>query len=213
MMITFGYKTKFSSIVRALAAIGIGLVMVFGSDAPVTVVKIIACFLFASGVVSLFYGISSRRQSGSLQLMSVNAVVDIVLGLLLFLNPTWVAGFIVSLIGIALVIFGGLQLLVLSTMMTLLGTRFTSLLLSIAAIAGGILLVFNPFSVRVMGVIAGCLLILYGISELLSTARVVKAKKEYEIRYADDISAPSQGDASISSVIDAKEAEFHKADE
>ena len=51
-MITFGYNNKFSSILRSLAAIAIGLVMVCATDATTTVVKIIAAFLFAAGIVS-----------------------------------------------------------------------------------------------------------------------------------------------------------------
>ena len=47
-MITFGYNNKFSTALRALAAIGIGLVMVFSTEATVNVVKIIAAFLFAA---------------------------------------------------------------------------------------------------------------------------------------------------------------------
>ena len=57
-MITFGYNNKFSTALRALAAIGIGLVMVFSTEATVNVVKIIAAFLFAAGMVSL--GSASR---------------------------------------------------------------------------------------------------------------------------------------------------------
>ena len=38
-MITLGYKTKFDSVTRAIAAIGIGLVMAFGGNAPTLVVK------------------------------------------------------------------------------------------------------------------------------------------------------------------------------
>ena len=33
---------------------------------------------------------------------------------------------------------------------------------------------FNPFTIGVMGVIAGCLLIVYGIAELISTFRLSK---------------------------------------
>ena len=44
-MITFGYNNKFSTALRALAAIGIGLVMVFSTEATVNVVKIIAACL------------------------------------------------------------------------------------------------------------------------------------------------------------------------
>ena len=117
-MFTFGYKTSFSSILRALATIGIGLVMIFDNAASVTVVKVVAAFLLASGIVSLVYGFIRNKRDGVLPLMAVNAVVDLILGILLFLNPVWVAGFIVTLIGIVLILFGGIQLLALAGAMS-----------------------------------------------------------------------------------------------
>ena len=113
-MFTFGYKTTLSSILRSLASIGIGLVMIFDNEASETVVKVVAAFLFASGLVSLVYGLIRNKKEGLLPLMAVNAVVDILIGVLLFLNPGWVAGFIITLIGIVLILFGGLQLLALA---------------------------------------------------------------------------------------------------
>ena len=121
-MFTFGYKTTLSSILRSLASIGIGLVMIFDNEASETVVKVVAAFLFASGLVSLVYGLIRNKKEGLLPLMAVNAVVDILIGVLLFLNPGWVAGFIITLIGIVLILFGGLQLLALAGTMSLLGT-------------------------------------------------------------------------------------------
>ena len=135
-MFTFGYKTTLSSILRSLASIGIGLVMIFDNEASETVVKVVAAFLFASGLVSLVYGLIRNKKEGLLPLMAVNAVVDILIGVLLFLNPGWVAGFIITLIGIVLILFGGLQLLALAGTMSLLGTGFGTLILSVCAVVG-----------------------------------------------------------------------------
>ena len=179
-MITLGYKTKFDSITRAVAAIGIGLVMVFGGNAPMMVVKIIAILLILAGIASLVYGIIKSKENKLYQLLLVNAVLDIVIGLLLFLNPQWIAGVIVYAIGIVLILFGALQLIVLAGTMSLLGAGFSSLILSVCAVVGGAFLLFNPFTINVMSVIAGILLMLYGVSELISTFKVVKAKKEYD---------------------------------
>ena len=60
-MFTFGYKTTLSSILRSLASIGIGLVMIFDNEASETVVKVVAAFLFASGLVSLVSSATRRR--------------------------------------------------------------------------------------------------------------------------------------------------------
>lgn len=215
-MITFGYKTKFSSIFRALAAIGIGLLMILGTgSATETVVKIIACFLFASGLVSLIHGLVTERQAGTFPLFGVNAAVDIILGLVLFLNPSLVAGFIVSMIGVVLIIFGVLQFIVLMSAMSLLGSGFASLILSIAAVLGGIFLIFKPLSKpSLMAIFAGCFLVLYGAQELLSTWKVNKAVKEYEIRRTQEPAQEASPSQTIPNVpTDAKEVEYEKVDE
>lgn len=214
IMFTFGYKSSFSSILRALAAVGIGLVMVFDNAASVTVVKVIAAFLLASGVVSLVYGFIRNRRDGVLPLMAVNAVVDLILGLLLFLNPVWVAGFIVTLIGIVLILFGGIQLLALAGTLSLLGAGFSTLILSICAVVGGAFLLFNPFGERIMSICAGSFLLLYGVSELISSWRIRKAKEAYEIRFnATQEDQPEPDVIETPGLDDAKEVNYTKVDE
>lgn len=211
---TFGYKSSFSSILRALAAIGIGLVMVFDNEASETVVKVIAMFLIASGLVSLAYGFIRNKKEGVLPLMTVNAAVDLILGALLFFNPAWVAGFIVTLIGIALILFGGLQLFALAGTLSLLGAGFSTLILSVCAVIGGAFLLFNPFGERIMSICAGSLLVLYGVSELISSWRIRKAKDAYEIRFnTPEEPQPEQEVIDTSGIADAKEADFTKVDE
>ena len=183
-MILFGYKTSFSSVLRALPAIGIGLVMLLRTDATVLVVKIIAVFLFAAGVVSLVHGLV-RRKDGALPLMGVNTVVDILLGLVLYFWPGFVAGFIVSAVGVVLILFGLLQFIVMFGTVSLLGAGLLPLLLSGVAVVIGVTLLFQPWENTVMGRLAGIALIYYGVTELLSAHRVSKAKKAYEIRFAD----------------------------
>ena len=200
-MITFGYKSKISSILRAVAAIGIGLVMIVATDASIMVVKIIATFIMAAGVASLIVGLVNSKTL-SLPLMLVNAALDLVIGLLLFLYPTQVAGFIVYLIGIGLVLLGILQLIVLIGSFSIIGGGFSALILSICAIVGGIVLLFNPFTLKVMSVLAGVALIVYGVQELISAWRIRKAVKIEEVRKLD-----------TSGIDDAVEAEFFKDEE
>lgn len=212
-MFTFGYKTTLSSILRSLASIGIGLVMIFDNEASETVVKVVAAFLFASGLVSLVYGLIRNKKEGLLPLMAVNAVVDILIGVLLFLNPGWVAGFIITLIGIVLILFGGLQLLALAGTMSLLGTGFGTLILSVCAVVGGAFLLFSPFGERVMGICAGSFLVLYGVSELISSWRIRKAKEAYEIRFnTREEPQPDQDIIETSGLDDAKEVDYTKVD-
>lgn len=211
-MITFGYNNKFSIILRSLAAIAIGLVMVCATDATTTVVQIIAAFLFAAGIVSFAYGFANRK-SGTFGLMTVNAVVDIVIGLILFLWPGFVAGVIVAIIGIVILIFGVIQILALAGTMSLLGSGGLNILLACLAIGGGIVLIFNPFSERVMSILAGVFLIYYGITDLISMRRVSKAKKEYEIHFTETRVDPDSTIDVDDDFDGIKDVDYHKIDE
>lgn len=211
-MITFGYNNKFSSILRSLAAIAIGLVMVCATDATTTVVQIIAAFLFAAGIVSFAYGFAHRK-SGTFGLMTVNAVVDIVIGLILFLWPGFVAGVIVTIIGIVILAFGVIQILALAGTMSLLGSGGLNILLAFLAVAGGIVLIFNPFSERVMSILAGVFLIYYGITDLISMRRVSKAKKEYEIHFTETRVDPDSTIDVDDDFDGIKDVDYHKIDE
>lgn len=211
-MITFGYKSKVSSILRAAAAIAIGLVMIISNEATVSVVKIIAAFLFASGVVSLIYGIIHKKE-GALTLMATNAMIDMAIGMVLFFFPQFVTGVIVVIIGIVLVIFGLMQIVVLASSMALIGLGFFAFLLPVLAVIGGVLLLFNPFSIKVMCIIAGVCLTIYGVSELLSMFKVEKAKQEYEIRFpsANDPEGPNSSvNAGGATLDNVKEVDFKK---
>ena len=112
-MITFGFRNKFSGVARASIAIILGLIMIIwrGSILPL-IVKVIAAVMIASGIVSLAYGIINKN-NGALGLSVFNTVVDIVIGILLFIYPNQVADFVVILIGIALTVFGIFQVIAL----------------------------------------------------------------------------------------------------
>lgn len=180
-MIFFGYKNKFSCILRAVLAITAGIFLLF------------------------------------------------------FFNSA-VAKIIVSLIGVAILIFGVLQLLVVIGTMSLLGRGGSPILLSVVAIAGAILLIFNPFSERIMAVLAGCFLIYYGVSDILSLIRVTRARKAFEEKFGSKASqggpfggsstrqsaerademydrGPSRKVGSNSSLNDAKDVDYQKIDD
>lgn len=211
-MILFGYKTKFSSILRALSAIGIGLVMLFRTDASVVVVRIVAVLLVVAGIVSFIHGYVKRKE-GALPLMSVNAGVDILLGLVLFFWPGAVAGFIIAAIGVVLIIFGILQFVVMSGTVSLLGAGFLPLCLSALAVIGGVTLLMNPWENTVMSRLAGIALIYYGITELLSTHRMVKAKEAYEIQFAEKKEAQQPTSAPTDYLETATDVSYEKVED
>ncbi len=209
-MITFGYKSGVNGPLRALIALAVGVLMVIRPDeALATVVKIIAAFILASGLVSLIVGLRNRK-NGSLPLMSFNAAVNLLIGMVLFIMPGFVARFIIYLIGFALLAFGVMQLVALASARRLMNMGLGVFVLpAVVTLIGGFLL-FNPFAENVMVMIAGTALVVYGASELFSSWKMKKAMDEYEIHQAPVQEAPESQDDTLT---DVREVDYEKVDE
>lgn len=208
-MITFGYRNKINGVMRAVAALGIGVIMVAVPDRAMSlVVQIIAAFFIASGIVSFFYGLAHRKEN-ALGILAFNAVVDVLIGVLLFCYPGIVATIIIYLIGIVLLVFGILQIVALVGASGILGFGFMAFILPVIVTLVGGFLLFNPFAPGVMSTIAGIALIVYGASELFSSWKMKKAIDEYEIKS----NSTGNGNAGPSSVMEVKDVDFEKVDE
>ena len=185
------------------------MMVVSPANALTTVVKIIAAFLLASGVVSLVVGLKDKEK-GSLPLMSFNAVVDVVLGLLMFVFPGLIAKFMIYLIGFVLLAFGAVQIAALVSARKVVNMGFGAFVLPIIVTLIGGFILFNPFAESVMTIIAGSALIVYGASEILSSWKMKKAIDEYEIHQGPVQEEPSQQESPLSGV---KDVEYEKVDE
>lgn len=210
-MITFGYKNKFNGPLRALTAIAIGIVMVISrTNALELAVQIIAAFLFASGIVSLIVGYRQGK-NGTMGLMGFNGVVDIILGLLLFFFPGFVAGLLIYLIAFVLICFGFFQLLGLGSASRVVKLGLWSYVLPFLVLAAGIFLMTKPsFLGEAIGVVAGAALIVYGVSELFSSWKMRKAIDEYEIRQTNTQGQAVQDDTTVTVV---KDVDYEKVEE
>ena len=207
---TFGYGNRISGPLRALIALAIGIMMVLRPDnALTTVVKVIAAFILASGIVSLIVGLKEKK-NGSLPLMSFNAVVDVIIGLVLFSFPGFVAKFIIYLIGFVLLGFGIMQIVALVSAKRVTGFGMGAFILPIIVTLIGGFLLFNPFAESVMVMIAGAAIIVYGASELFSSWKMKKAIDEYEIHQAPVQDQPVQQENPLA---DIKDVEYKKVDE
>ena len=208
-MITFGYNNRFSGIIRAVAALAIGVVMVVSrTDAMVLAVRIMAAFLLASGIVSLVLGYRDRQNS-RMPLMGVNGTVDILIAVLIFMFPQFVAGLIVSLIGFALLGFGIFQLVALVSANRVMKVGFMAFLMPVLVLLAGAFLLARPtFIGTAVGTVAGAALIIYGVSELLSSWKMRKAMDEYEIRQG-----PKEEPQQESQAPDVKDVDYEKVDE
>ncbi len=208
-MITFGYKGKFKGLLRALTAIAIGLVMVWSKANALNIaVQIIAAFLVASGIVSMAVGYRNR-QDGTFALMGVNTIVDIFLGLMLFLFPGFFAGLLVYLIAFALIGFGLFQIIALGSANGVFRMGALAFILPVIVIILGMFLLIKPsFIGETIGVVAGVALMIYGISELLSSWKMKKAIDEYEIKFPAQERKPK-----VEEQPPVKDVDYEKVDE
>lgn len=210
---TFGYNSRFSSILRSLVAIAVGLLMIFSTDATATLVKIVAALLFSAGAITLVYGLVQKKK-GYKSLMFTNAVVDVIIGLTLFLNPGIVGSAIVGIIGVVLVILGIMQVVAMYRALSQLGGSLVALLLSAFAVLLGLFLIFSPLSEAIMKTLAGAALIYYGVTELMSAWKVDQAVRDYEIKFKEkrETRVPEDGPAPTD-LDDVKDIEYHRIDD
>ena len=175
-MITFGYKNKFTGPLRALTAIAIGIVMVVSkTNALELAVRIIAAFIMASGIVSLIVGYKNRS-NGTMGLLGFNAVVDLILGFVLFAYPAFAAGLLIYLIAFVLICLGFFQLISLFSISRAMGLGLWSFVMPFVVLSAGFFLIAKPaFLGEAIGMVAGAALIIYGVSELFSSWKMMKA--------------------------------------
>lgn len=209
-MFTFGYSNRLSGPMRALVAVAIGVIMVvYNEQAMNIVVKIIAALIFASGVVSLAVGLKKRNDNTS-RLMNFNAVVDLVIASLLYMFNGFVANLIIYLIGFSLLGFGLFQIFALFGASRVMKLGFWPFVMPFLVTGAGIFLLFNPeWTKSSISLFAGIALLVYGVSELLSSWKVKKAIDEYEISRVEPRQEPQSQE--VDQVI--KDVDYEKVDE
>ena len=208
-MITFGYNSRFSSPIRALVFVALGVLMIVAkADAMELVVKIVAAFILAAGIVSVFVGFKQKKE-GTMPLSFFNALINIVIAALLFLFSGFVAKFVSYLLGFALCGFGVFQLAVLLSMRKSVQMSIAAYILPAVVAVAGLLIFFYPkFFGQILGLIAGITLIVYGVSDLISAFKMKSVKAAEQANPTTETPAETQ-----SEVIEAKEVEFEKVDE
>jgi uncharacterized membrane protein HdeD (DUF308 family) len=211
-MITFGYKNKFSGLIRASLAIVIGLVMILNrTNAVELVARIIAVVLFATGIVTLVLGLKAAKKDGESHLMIANAGFNMLMGVLLYCFASHVVNVLVVLIGLVLLIVGIFQIVALLSAVKVFKLGAWSFVMPVLVlIAGGLLVARPSFIGEAIGIVAGVSLVLYGASELISTLKMRKAIEEYEINQAPKEETKENQPKHD---VEAEDVEFVKVDE
>ena len=208
-MITFGYNSRFSSPIRALVFVDLGVLMILAkADAMELVVKIVAAFILAAGIVSVFVGFKQKKE-GTMPLSFFNAMVNMLIAVLLFIFSAFVAKFVSYLLGFVLFGFGMFQLSVLLSMRKSIQLGFAAYILPALVTIAGLLIFFYPkFLGQSLGLIAGIALIVYGVSDLFSAFKMRAAKGPDQVTPAPETPSETQSEE-----VEAKEVEYEKVDE
>ena len=206
-MITFGYNSRFSSPIRALVFVALGVLVILAkADAMELVVKIVAAFILAAGIVSVFVGFKQKKE-GTMPLSFFNAMVNMLIAVLLFIFSAFVAKFVSYLLGFVLFGFGMFQLSVLMSMRKNVQVSIAAYILPVLVTLAGVVIFFYPeFFGQSLGLIAGIALIVYGASDLMSAFKMKNAKDEVTRTPEKPAETPSEP-------IEAKEVEYEKVDE
>lgn len=207
-MITFGYNSRFSAPLRALLFIAFGVLMILAkADAMELVVKVVAAFVLATGLVSFFLGYK-KKADGTMPLSTVGAVTNIVIAVLLFVFSKGVAGFISYLLGFVLLGFGIFQILVLASVRKSVKVGFGAYVIPLVVSLVGLFIIIWPKALgQSIGLVAGIALIAYGISEFIAAFKVSSATDPDKIT-----PAPAQEEPAPEA-LEAKDVDYEKVDE
>lgn len=179
-MITFGYRSKLGGIARAVIALILGAVMLFTGNSVTIIVQIMAAFILASGLASLIIGLKKEDQRQR-PLVLTNSGLNIVIAVLMFVFAENLGGLFVAIIGIILVLFGVFQLIVLVSANRVTPVGATSFIMPAVVLACGALLLFKPkFVEDMLGYIVGASLIIYGVSEIISSRKVARTMADLD---------------------------------
>ena len=156
----------------AVAAIVIGIIALIWPGAVLGIVGFLfGIFLIISGVQRIAAAVSDRAQQGSwFALNLVAGIVVLIAGILCFFNPTNSIVFLGVVVGVGWVISGIVDLVMASRLPS--GTRTLLVVSGILSLLAGIVVIFAPiFAAGVFLTIAAILLIVIGISVLITYPR------------------------------------------
>lgn len=200
-MITFGYKTPWSGLVRSVVLLGLGILAVAcPGDVIPLLVKIFAVVLFAYGCGMLVYAFTHKSEK-SFGLWLSNSLIEIAVGVLVYVFAGFIANIAVKLIGLLLLAAGLYQIVALASAerKSRFGLWFF-ILPVIEAIAGGTLMFASQLFTNVVGVIVGVALIVSGLSELMSSFKIYRIQKQFQNDSQGDSQAEEQDNADVKTV-------------
>lgn len=190
MKLLFSLFNPAYGFVRALVGLMLGLAMVvWPGTAAVTVVKLIGAVLIIIGAVSV--AMSFKDSEGHPGLLSFNGFFDIVFGICLVVFASFFVKLIMYLFGLVMLIFGVGQIVNLSSVRKIVSVGVGYYVLPVLISICGLVLISNPFKAQEMlFMVFGAGLIVYSVSEIISTLilrKAYKVQKQHNDNLVEDV--------------------------
>lgn len=176
--------------VRAAIALLLGLFLVIFPDVAIkSIIQIIGGFAIASGIVSLvsYLRLNDEEKKGATAII-INAIFSLLAGFILFFFPGFFAKLIIVILGILLTISGLNQIRSLYVANKEAKLSPALFIMPVLITIGGILLIFNSMDItKTFVIIFGVAIIVYAVSEILSTIFIKKRVDVQKVNIAQKV--------------------------
>lgn len=158
-----------STLISAIIAIALGLVMIFYPGLSSDMIGyLLAGYLIIYGVLRTAFNLGMKGLSMSIGEL-ILGIIAVILGIIVFLNPSWIAAILAVVVGIWIVLSAvsilGLAFVARSEMASL-----ALVVLGILDLILGFVVIFNPFkSVLSATVLVGIVIIIHAAFRIIDT--------------------------------------------
>lgn len=175
----FGNRSTAGGMTKAVAALILGLVMLFVGNRLAVISYIVAAAVLGAGAMSLIIGFK-REESSQRPLILINFGFTVAVSVLMFAYADELGSLIVGIIGLLMLLMGLFKAFV-AWGLSKLGLSRLALMMPLMMVVCGALLLFRPAMIAdFIGAVVGVAFIMYGATELVSYMKTRKAMQDWE---------------------------------
>ncbi len=184
MKLGFNTKSMANNVIRSLATMLIGLLMIFVSDSALPIIiRISGAAFFLPALVSIITVYVSRKESSVIPkvLITIIDVGSMAFGVWLIADPVNFVDLFTILLGVILILFALFQVVMIVTAQKHSIVPLSLLAIPLLLVVAGIIIMTDPFDASsTTSVVFGICAALAGLSDLLISLKIGKGMKAVE---------------------------------
>ncbi|MBR6691025.1 MAG: DUF308 domain-containing protein [Bacteroidaceae bacterium] len=184
MKLGFNTKSMANNVIRSLATMLIGLLMIFVSDSALPIIiRISGAAFFLPALVSIITVYVSRKESSVIPkvLITIIDVGSMAFGVWLIADPVNFVDLFTILLGVILILFALFQVVMIVTAQKHSIVPLSLLAIPLLLVVAGIIIMTDPFDASsTTSVVFGICATLAGLSDLLISLKIGKGMKAVE---------------------------------